>query len=887
MSWLSQILQRRRIYHDLAEEMRQHLEERTEQLMREGMSHTEAEQAARRAFGNCTLIEERSREVWQWPSLECLSSDIRYAFRQLRRSPIFGTVAVTTLAVGIGVNTTLFSAIDGLLLRPPADIQAPDKLLGLYQTLPSMRGGRPMPVWSYPDYLYYRNRSDVFSGLAAYSPIPVDLREGAASTRTFGELASGNYFAVRGTKAILGRTFLSADDSPTAPFVAVLSYECWQSQFGGDPRVLGKAIAINGALFTVIGVVPKDTTDVGVQTAPAIWVPLAAEPYVDWPPGEANTLENRGTGWLTVLGRLKPGVTRQQAIANLELVAQQLGQDYPAMERGRGILAELAMSLPSFMSGPVTGIVVLLEALGALLLVIPCANISSLMLARSWSRSYEMAVRSALGASRSRILQQLLTESVLIGVLSAAVGLLLSFFGARALVHFKPPISLPLALDIRPDIRVLGFTVLLAVVTAILFGSAPALQLSRVAAAARLGGRPGMGSRRRSKTQRVLLAAQVGISFLLLVGAGLSIKSLRSAERIDPGFDTRNILSFTVSPRLSGYTNERAEVYYRDLLDRLGTTHGVQSVSLAALMPLSYGHMVENIGVLGGSNQSGQQVQAGENLVAPEYFRTIGIPFVRGRDFLAGGGDKTSVILNQTLAQQFFPDQDPVGRQLEIGDGQTSGSLRIVGVVRDCKYRTLGESPQPFFYRLFAAGVEGPEGTTVLVRTLVEPQSLIHVIHSQVEGLDKTVPLTAMETMSEHMQSALWLARTMATLLGILGVTGLVLAMIGLYGSVAYSVARRTNEIGIRMALGAQRKEVLSLIIKEGLFLTLSGLGPGIVLALLLTRFLRGLLYGVSPTDPVALSAASLLFMLVALAASYIPARRAASIDPMQALRTE
>jgi len=886
-TFLAFVFRRSRIEHEMEEELRSHLDTRADDLERQGLTRAEAERQARIEFGGYERYKEECREALGSRLLGELAADVRYGLRMLRRNPGFTAVAVVTLALGIGLDTTLFTAIDGLLLRPPANVEAPDRLLALYQTQPSERGGGSMPVWSYPDYAYYRDRSDAFSGLSAYSPIPVNLRIGGANDRTFGDLVSGNYFTVRGTKAVLGRTFVAGDDTLGASSVAVLSYELWQNRFGGDPGVVGKAVTINGRLFTVIGVAPKGTTDIGIQMAPAVWVPLSAQPAVDWPPGGTDALKNRGTGWLTVLGRLKPGITPRQAIAGLRVVARGLEQDYPALERGRGISVEPAVALPSFVSGPVTGIVVLLGALGGMLLLIPCANVASLMLARSWSRRSELAIRSALGASRLRTLRQLLTESILIGLSSAAVGLVLALWGAAALPHLKLPISLPIAIDFRPDIRVLGFTTLLAFATALLFGTAPALQLSRAALSPQLGGRTGSDVRRRSRAQRLLVSAQVSISLLLLIGAGLCLRSLHSAERIDPGFETRDVLSFAVSPSLSGYSNARADVLYTQLLERLEATRGVRSASLAVLMPLSYGELEENVLPRDRTGTGAQGVQVAENLVTPGYFRTIGIPILRGRDFVGGVIDKDSVVVNQTLANQLFPRQNPVGQQLELGGGQHPRSVLIIGVARDSKYRTLGESPTPFLYGVFRPGFEGPAGTTVLVRTSGAPQLLIPAIRRQVRALDKNLPVTGMETMTEQIQSALWLARTLGAFFAVLGVAGTLLAMVGLYGSVAYSVARRTNEVGIRMAVGAQQRDVLKLVVGEGLFLALSGIGAGLVLAFLLTRFLRSLLYGVSPTDPLALSAVSILFMLVALAACYIPARRATKVDPMAALRHE
>ena len=667
--------------------------------------------------------------------------------------------------------------------------------------------------------------------------------------------------------------------------VAIVSYEFWRNRFASDPKVVGKALTINGHIYTIIGVAPKETRDIGLQTAPALWVPLSAQPSINWP--ENGALANRGTGWLTVLGRLKPGVSRQQAASNLSSFARRLDLDYPAVEQGRGVSVETATALPPFFRGSIVGFVVLLQVLGALLLLIPCANVAGLISARSWSRRDEITMRLAVGATRGRVIRQLLTESVLLGSVSGVVGLLLAFCGAAFLTRLKPPVDLPISLKLAPDVRVLGFTLVVVLVTVVLFGMVPALRLSRANLVPKLGRGSDSGSGRHStRGQRLLLVAQVTVSFVLLVGAGLCVRSLLNAERLDPGFDTENVLSFSLSPTLSGYTTAKTATFYRSLSERLQSLAGVRSTSMAAALPLGYGEIRTMVALPGPSGTPMQPVSVAENLVAPEYFETIGIPILRGREFDRNSG-QDSVVINETLARRFFPDQDPIGSQLALGDVRHSRSVQVVGVARDSKYRTLGESPEPFLYEPIAPGFEGATGTTVLVRTSVPPKSLVSAIRSEVRMLDGNLPIARVETMEEHIRSALWLARTTAMLLSTVGTLGMLLAMIGLYGAVAYSVVRRTKEIGIRMALGAQRVEVQRMVVRDGLTLTLTGVGIGLLAALALTRFLGGLLYGMSATDPLTFVAVTMLLAAVALLASYIPARRAAKVDPMVALRYE
>ncbi len=895
MTWLQVLLSRflalfrnRRLERDLDDEVRSHLEMLVEENQRKGIPPEEAHYAALRSFGSVERVKEAHRDQRGLPLIETVWQDLRHGVRMLAKNPGFTVVAVLTLALGIGVNATFFSAVNALFLRPPANVQTPDKLVSLYQTVPGGGAGDFFLVWAYPDYVYYRDYNEVLSALAAYSPAPLNLGVEGSNEKVFGDLVSGNYFAALGTKPFLGRFFVpEEDDIPGAPLVAVVSYEFWQGRFGGDLSVVGKTVTINRWPFTVIGVTPKGMVDLGLQTAPTVWVPLAAQAYADWPPGDANALKDRGTGWLTVLGRLRQNVRHQQALLNLDLVARQLARDHPDPGRGHGIAIEPATSLPPFIRGAAIGFVILLQVLGGLLLLIPCANVGGLMLARAGARRNEITIRCAVGASRWRIVRQLLTENLLIALCGAVAGLLLALLGADALIRLKPPIDIPIAITLRPDFRILGFTLAVAFISAALFGLAPALHLSSASLTPHLVGRTDSGSPGGSKTQRMLVVVQVSISLLLLIGAGLCVRSLRNAEQINPGFETRNIASFSVSPTLGGYSHAKAAVFCDQLWARLHSIRGVQSISLAVLMPLSYGQLEEMVGLEISSAAPSQQIPVGENLVGPGYFETIGIPILRGRGFLRGENDKDRVVINETLARRLFPGQDPIGRRLKVGGGGHPRSVEIVGVARDSKYRTLGEPPKPFFYEALTPGFDGPGGITVLMRTSVAPQSLASAMRNQVATLDKSLPVSPVETMEEHIRSALWLARTTVALLGVLGVLGTFLAMIGLFGTVAYSVGRRTNEIGVRMALGARPAEILRMAMTEGLSLTLAGVGVGMAFALLLTRFLGSLLYGVSATDPSAFSLVPILFVLAALAACYFPARRATKVDPMVALRYE
>jgi macrolide transport system ATP-binding/permease protein len=509
---------------------------------------------------------------------------------------------------------------------------------------------------------------------------------------------------------------------------------------------------------------------------------------------------------------------------------------------------------------------------------------ASLLLARASGRRGEIIIRSAIGASRWRITRQLLTESLIIAWCAGAVGLFLAYWWTEALTHLQLPFGIPVHLELHPDVRVLGYTLLVAFTTVLLFGMGPALQLSRVSLASGAGRQNSVASRRRSWKARLLIVAQISISLLLLIGAGLCVRSLRNAELIDPGFETRNTLVFSISSRMTGNTGGPAAGFYRDLLERVKRIQGVQSVSLSALVPLGYGKLQETVAINGGSGGTPQRHAVSENLVTPDYFQTLGIPVVRGNTF-RNESEARKILVNEAFIRRFLPAQNAIGRQLTLGEGQDARLVQIVGITRDTKYRTLGEAPEPLIYGLLTPGQEGPTGAAVLIRTFRDPEALISTILSQVHALDNSLPPPRIETMTEHIGSALWLAHSMATLFSVLGMIATFLAVIGLYGSVAYSVSSRINEIGVRMALGAQRADILKMIEGEGLFLTCIGIDIGLAAAVALTRFMGNLLYGLSPTDPPTLIGVSLLFILVALAACYIPSRNATRVDPMMALR--
>jgi len=810
------------------------------------------------------------RSIWQ---------NLEYSIRTLWKSPSFTIVAILTLATGIGANATIFSFINGLLLRPIAGVERPDRLVGIYTSDYSsgLYGGS-----SYPDYLDFRQQANVFSDLAAYDSDSFTL-SGVNPEQVSAALVTTNYFKVVGVNAQIGRTLREENDAAGAPATAVLSYSFWKRYFGGDVSVIGRSISLDEKPYTIVGVSSESFHGPRLGWQPDIWLPM-------YPKLEESERGNRGFG---ITGRLRDNVSIEQAQAQINTIADRLAHAYP--ETNIGTLAQPnsprpVTVVPESRVGPssqngIRRVTALLFIVVGIVLLIACANVANLFLARASSRRREFAIRLALGASRWNLIRQLLMENMILAAISGVAGLIVALWSA----DFIPAFFLPAnsgELDLSLDWRLLLFTGGVSLLTGILFGLAPALQASRPHLMSVLKDEnkvSSFGVRRRG-LRGLFVAAQVALSVLLLIGAGLFLRSLRNAVTFDPGFDNHNLLlgRLIVGRTL---TKPQLETFFRDLTDNLASEPGVRSVSLTKVMPLSGGGQRRGIIIEGYNPRPNEDIELNTNVVGVNYFNTMGIPFVKGRDFNSGDrvGTPGVVIVNQEFANRYFRDADAVGKRVRTDS--EGPQLEIVGVVRSAKHRSLREATLPIVYIPLAQEMQG--NMTLVVRTDGDPANLRASVRSVVHRINPNIPIKSLLTIREQINLALASDRTMALLLGIFGATALLLAAVGIYGVVAYSVEQRTHEIGIRMALGARSANVLRVVISDGMSMAIAGVIVGVVAAFVLTRLVTSLLFGVTSTDLPTFSIVSLGLLLIALFACYVPARRATKVDPLEALRYE
>jgi len=880
---------------EIVEEVAQHLEDRYQELVAGGATEDEARRVALEELSDEKLLAGGLRrveqEVTQEPVvpggggrgnfLASIWQDIRYGLRMLRKNPGFTAVAVVSLGLGIGANTTIFSFVNALLFRPPA-VQAPGELLEVWnQNIRGQGVGRYMPL-SYPDYLYYRDHNQAFSGILAFDGDPriVSWSRAGQGERAQAGFVSANFFSVLGVKPALGRTFLTEEDqAPGAHAVIVLSHAFWVERLGSDPRVLGKTFNFNGTNFTVVGVAPAGFGGVLVGIQPDFWTPLAMTPALTHDP---NYLTGRQSFWLFGVGRLKQRVTPLQAQADLRVLSRQLQQSYPESNKELEAATFPVTLVPAPFRGYVVAFTGLLMVVVSLVLLIACANAANLLLAQATARQREMAIRMALGAGRRRLVRQMLIESTLVALLGGCVAFLVASWLAPALLTLKPP-SLPIKLDVPLDWRVLAFTLGVSLATGIVFGIAPALRGAKTGLAPALKDEVWIGGYRKSRLRDLLVVAQIAVCSVLLIGAGLCVRSLLNAQSIDPGFDTQHEMMAVLDPGSLGYSEAKGRAFYHELLDRVRALPDVASASLVGYLPLTTEQTVQATSPEDHPAPPGQAPGIDNTDVGPDYFRTMGIPLVRGREFNAQDRPDAPrvAIINEALAKRFWPGQDPLGRRVIVGDAH----LEVVGVVPTGKYRTLSESPLPFLYRPILQAYR--PRCTLVVRTAGDPHNLLPEVKRALQALDPNVVPIDLETMKEYMVLPLFPAHTAGLLLGAFGALALALAVGGLYGVMCYAVSQRTHEIGVRVALGAERRDVLKLVVGHGMLLALAGIGIGLAGAFAATRALASLLYGISSTDPTTFLSVPFVLAGVALAASYIPALRATKVDPMVALRYE
>ncbi|MGH9837333.1 MAG: ABC transporter permease [Blastocatellia bacterium] len=817
--------------------------------------------------------------------METLFQDLRVSLRRLRKAPGFTLIAVLSLALGIGANSAIFSLVNTALLRP-LPIERPRELVALNGA--SESGGGEFPVLSYPNYKDYRDRNNTLAGLILYRMAPVSLSHKGVNERVWSYIASGNYFEVLGVRAAVGRVFTPDDDKAKgAHSVAVITHDCWQQRFGGDPRVVGKSILVNGGSFTVIGVTPPGFrgSEIGYRTE--MWFPAMMQKQIE--PG-GDWLENRDEYNSFVQGRLKPGVTMAQAEANLKAIAADLAREYPRENEGRTIKLSPAGLFGSFMRGPVTGFAAVLMGIVGLVLLLACINLANLLLARATERRKEIAIRLAVGATRARLVRQLLTESVLLAFLGGALGLALAYWLVDAIMVFKPPMDIPLSTELHVDFRVLLFTAVVSLLTGVLFGLLPALQSTRPELVPALKDEVSVGGYRRSLLRNGMVVVQVTLSLVLLISAGLVLRGLQRAQFLNPGFNPRNAVEMSFDLSLQGYDEARAKQFKRQLLDRARALPGVEAAGLSNFVPLTMNINQNPIYIEGRPSERGGNAPTAMTASAtPGFLQAMGVRLLEGRDFAETDDDTRPrvAVVNETFARRFWPGQNAIGKRFSHDSDQEPRRqwIEIAGVMQNGKYFSLGEDPTMMAIR----NLRQTSGNflTMIVRTSGEPKGAIGAIRREFGQLDANLPVYNVKTMVEHMNLPLFPARVAAVLLGSFGLLAMLLAAIGLFGVMSYVVSQRTRELGIRMALGAGRGEVFRLVVGQGLLLTAIGVVIGLGLAAVGTRLLSGLLYGVSALDPVTFSVVTLLLAAAAFLACYFPARRAMKVDPIVALRYE
>jgi macrolide transport system ATP-binding/permease protein len=887
---------------EIVEELALHLEAAYEDALADGLSKTEAEARAVQGYDwrflecEVRLGEQPLTARAMQPSLELIErrggmrmesllQDLRFGVQMLLKHKGWSAVAVLSLALGIGANTAIFTFINALVARS-LPVAEPERLV---QVLTNQMG-----IATYPDYVYHRDYNQVFAELAALEKIPLLLGSG---DQVDGKLVSGNYFTTLGIGAARGRTFLPEEDrTPGAHPVAVVSHSFWQTRLSGATDLTNQPLTLNGRSFVVVGVLPERFKE--NFFAADVFVLLMM--YQQLVPEGRPLSDARRLSSLIEFGRLKPGISWQHAEVAMVALDRQLEQQTPATQRiaGRKLALARPGELPPIFKSAIFSFAGFLLFSTGMVLFITCANVANMLLARAETRRREIAIRLTLGAGRWRLIRQLLTESVLLSCLGGAFGLLLAFWMTRALLLLKPPGDYTIPLNLNPDYRVLGFTLLLSLVTGLIFGLAPALQASNPDLVSALKGvasfaprrsrraNPGsvLGNQRwdepvrlRNELRRInlrhlLLVAQVTVSLALLVTGGLFFRSFLNARSIDPGFETKNVLLVKINLRQRGYKGSQTQAFFQKLQERVAPLPGVQSASMAGRVPLGIGW---GFAYLNSPRPGEAPIRVAFNSIGPDYLKTMGLTLVRGREINQQDVDADSAVLliNETMAKQYWPGEDPVGKRL--------GKPEIIGVVKDIKYFTLGEPPRPYVYSPHVGGLN----STLHIRTAGAPEQIAAAVHQVVQDLDPKLSSVEIKTISEHLQLALFVPRLVSSLFGAFGVLALLLSATGVYGVVAYFANQRTHEFGVRLALGAQSRDIIKLVLKQGLRSVLIGICIGVVVSFVFTSLISILLYDVSAADPLIYTLIVLLLTSVALLASYLPARRATKVDPLAFLR--
>ena len=837
--------------------------------------------------------------------MDLIFKDVRYAARGLLKRKSFAALAVLTLALGIGANTAIFTLVNAVMLKA-LPVEKPEELVLFSDSTSQGTSISSSPAtgqwnrFSYASYEYLRDHDQSFQGIVALrsddSPLSVrqaDATANAAAQRD-GQLVSGNYFSVLGVHAMRGRLLTPEDDKPGAQPAAVISQRYWEQDLNSDPAAVGKNFILNGTSFTVVGITPPEFFGERVRRPPDFWLPLVFQPQIEL---RESFLANKEAYWLLLLGRLKTGVTMDQADAAVNLMLRQ----YLTEEAGSQLTAERQQGIQNTYVKLVEGQggisrlrriyskpLHMLMAIVGMVLLIACANVGSLLLSRATARKAEISLRMALGATRWRIVRQLLTESMLLAVLGGICGVLLAQWGVVVLVGLVASSS---PLDTRPDAAVLAFTAFVSIVAGLLFGLVPAVQASRTNLSSAMKEKSRNRGFLNLNLSSLTVVMQVGLSMVLLTGAGLFVRSLVKLQTEGTGFDRNNLLLVDVDSRLAGYKVNDLATLDRKLIERLGSLPQVSNVSLATYSPMSGSRRTSGVKITGYTPQPGEDLSVEDILTGPKYAETMGVPLLRGREIElrdTAASPKVAVV-NSTFADRFFKDQNPIGRTFTFDDDDEHEQvLEIVGVVGDFKTDKVAEKPLPAVYRpILQIEEDAAYSTTIHIRTLSDPRPLIPQVRQIINQIDARLPISGITTLSEQMNARLSQERLVTELVSFFGALALILACIGLYGVMAQGVARRTNEIGIRMALGARGGNIAWMILRETLYLVLAGLLIGVPAALLGARLIESQLFGLNATDPLTLIAASVVLTIVALLAGYLPARRASRVNPLNALRYE
>src|SRR5215472_4316297 len=909
MLWVQQLwlklrtlFRRKQCDEQLHDEIRFHLEQQVAENIAAGMSAPEARHAAMRLFGNVTSLNEETRQTWGLVWLEQIGQDLRYGFRSLRKSSLFTVVAVLTLAFGIGANTAMFSLLDQVVLRL-LPVRDPEQLVIVRETGNHYGNTYGANTISWPMFEDLRDNNQVFSGMFCRFPAIVSIGYGDRAAQIPAELVSGQYFPVLGVEAALGRTIAPDDDAiPDSRPVVVLSYSFWRTYFDGDRTIVGQTINLNGYAMTVIGIAQPGFDGVNLGRPAKVFVPIMMKTEMT-PHSDGLKDRRRRLSWVTAYGRLKPDLSLNQAQLSLqplmhsilEMEAQQpeftrstTPADRESFLRNRAeLLPGSENALRSDMRKPLW----LLVALTGAVLLLACANLANLLLARATAREREFAVRLALGAGRPRIVRQLLTESLLLSAAGAFAGLALAFLTVRLLLQIYLPADAAAELVVSPipDGRVLAFVVGAMLLTSFIFGLSPALRGSHTEITLSLKDRSGAGSGGGILLRRMLVGVQVALSLLLLVGAGLFVRTLRNLDSLGPGFPTDHLLTFRVDPSLNGYSDEQTKSFYQRLNVNLQGMPGVSSVGFST-MPLLKGYAWQNAIV--GKDFEGAPIEEQPvlNMVGPDYFATVGIPIVAGREFTAqDDGRSKYAVINESFARQYFRGRNPIGQRFGLVNDMLPVSpedIEVIGVIPDKKFRNLRETPPAQAYFLYFQDAHY-RFMNIYLRTQADPRLIENELRERMRQFDPHVPVVGLQTLDEQIGFSLRTERLVASLSAVFGGLATLLAAIGLYGVMAYTVTRRTREFGLRVALGALKRDVIWLVMRDVLILIAAGLAVGVPLAFALSTLVRSQIFGLGPHDPLTLVSSTLALALVACLAGLIPALRANLVDPLQSLRNK